>query len=153
MDGQTQEKEVKKQKTIAVISCLGKGFQAGETTCEDDDEWGNVTELVKTWLKEKRKSVVVDIQRTVEVKQFIISADTSNVCQPDTTQKPSSVNSSDDSTDSDPESTSSSSTDSNLLKKSPKRKHRANNKKAGKKKKRKSVTSRQKKGKRGATHP
>lgn len=153
MDGQTQGKEVKKQKTIAVISCLGKGFQASETTCEDDHEWGNVTELVKTWLKEKRKSVVVDIQRTVEVKQFIISANTSNVCQPDTTQKPISVNSSDDSTDSDPESTSSSSTDSNLLKKRPKRKPRANNKKAGKKKKRKSVTSRQKKGKRGATHP
>lgn len=136
---------MKKQKTIAVLFCLGKGFQASESTCEDDHEWGNVTELVKRWLKEKRKSVVVDIQRTVEVKQFIISANTSNVSQPDTTQKPSSVNSSDGSTGSDPESTSSSSTDSNLLKKSPKRKHKANDKKAGKKKKRKSVTSRQKK--------
>lgn len=55
VDGQTQGKEVKKQKTIAVISCLGKGFQASEITCEDDNEWGNVTELVKTWLKEKKK--------------------------------------------------------------------------------------------------
>lgn len=93
-----------------------------------------MTELVKIWLKEKRKSVVVDIQRTVEVEEFIISANTSNVCQPNITQKPSSVNLGNDSTDSDPESTSSSSTDSNFLKKSLKRKHRASNKKAGRKK-------------------
>lgn len=85
VDGQTQGKEVKKQKTIAVVSCLGKsGFQASETSCEDDHEWGNVTELVKSWLKEKRKSVVVDIQRTVEVEQSIISSNNSDGCQPDT---------------------------------------------------------------------
>lgn len=144
---------MKKQKTIAVISCLGKGFQASESTCEDDHEWGNVTEHVKTWLKEKRKSVVVDIQRTVEVKQFIISANTSNVCQPDTTQKPSSVNSSDDSTDSDPESTSSSSTDSNLLKKIRNGNRELTIRKQARKRRGKASQVDKKKGKRGATHP
>lgn len=88
VEGQIRGKDVKKQRTVAVVSCLGKGFQVSETIREDDNEWRNVTELVKTWLKEKRKSVVVDIQRMVEVEQPVISANKSDALQPNISQKP-----------------------------------------------------------------
>lgn len=74
VEGQTQGKEVKKQKTIVIVSCSGEELHASEITCEDDNEWRNVTDLVKTLLEERRENVVVDIQRTVEVEQSIISA-------------------------------------------------------------------------------
>lgn len=54
----------------------------------------------------------------VEAKQFIILANISNVCQPNTMQKSSSIDSSNNSINLDLESISSLSTDLNLLKKS-----------------------------------
>ena len=123
----------KNQRTIAVVSCLGKGLRASKITCEHDHEWRNVIELVDTWLEGEGESVYSTDGRG--------RTRTAHHFNPNTSQKPLSVHSGNESTDLDTESTSSSSTDANF----PKKKNLKRSKKLSKREKRKSGTRKQEK--------